>query len=77
MFFAKVCFNLCFQDGRPIWDGLNPVSVKAGFGPDPSLYETSRYPVSSNDIIRLAFVAPKGPRVQVLGIEAAYHDLMI
>ena len=77
MFFAKVCFNLCFQDGRPIWDGLNPVSVKAGFGPDPSLYETSRYPVSSNDIIRLAFVAPKGPRVQVLGIEAANHDLMI
>ena len=66
---------LYFQDGRLIWDGLNPVSVKTGFGPDPSLYEASRYPVSGNGIIRVAFVAPAGPRVQVLGIEASYNDL--
>ena len=50
------------------------MSVKAGFGPNPSLYETSRCPVSSNGIIRVTFVAPAGPRVQVLGIEATYHD---
>ena len=51
------------------------MSVKAGFGPDPSLYETSQYPISSNGIIRLAFVAPEDPGVQVLGIEATYRDL--
>ena len=50
------------------------MSVKAGFGPNPSLYETSRCPVSSNGIIRVAFVTPAGSRVQVLGIEATYHD---
>ena len=49
--------------------------MKAGFGPDPSLYETSQYPISSNGIIRLAFVAPEDPGVQVLGIEATYRDL--
>ena len=67
--------KLSYQDGRPVYDDLNPISVKAGFGPDPSLYETSEYQVSLDGIIRLAYVAPEDPSVQVLGIEATYRDL--
>ena len=70
------CFlKLSYQDGRPVMDDLNPVSVKSGFGPDTESYESTEYPIPETGIIRLAFVAPKDPSVQVLGIEAKYRDL--
>jgi len=70
------CFlKLSYQDGRPVLDDLNPVSVKSGFGPDTDSYESTEYPIPENGIIRLAFVAPVDPSVQVLGIEAKYRDL--
>ena len=67
--------KLAYQDGRPVQDDLNPVSVKAGFGPDTSLYATTEYRVSHDGIIRLAFVPPEDPGLTVLGIEATYKDL--
>ena len=67
--------KLSYQDGKPVFDDLNPVSVKAGFGPDPSRYETSEYRISADGIIRLAYIAPEDPSLQVLGIEATYRDL--
>jgi len=70
------CFlKLSYQDGKPVMDDLNPVSVKSGFGADTESYEATEYPIPENGIIRLAFVAPKDPSVQVLGIEAKYRDL--
>lgn len=67
--------KLSHQDGTPVRDDLNPVSVKAGFGDNTDLYESAEYPVPADGIIRLAFVAPLDPTVQVLGIEATYRDL--
>ena len=67
--------KLSNQDGTPVRDDLNPVSVKSGFGDNTDLYESSEYPVPFDGIIRLAFVAPLDPGVQVLGIEAKYKDL--
>ena len=46
------------------------VSVKAGFGSDPSQYEATEYQVPANGIVRLAFVAPEDPALAILGIEA-------
>ena len=57
--------KLSYQDGRPVFDDLNPVSVKAGFGPDTNSYETAEYPITSDGIIRLAYVAPEDPSLQV------------
>ena len=67
--------KLAYQDGRPVLDDLNPVSVKAGFGADTSRYATTEYKVSHDGIIRLAFVPPEDPGLTVLGIEATYKDL--
>merc|ERR1719334_524294 len=67
--------KLSYQDGSPVIDDLNPVSVKAGFGDNTDLYESAEYPIPADGIIRLAFVAPIDPNVQVLGIEAKYKDL--
>merc|ERR1719334_599190 len=70
------CFlKLSYQDGKPVMDDLNPVSVKSGFGTDTEAYESVEYPIPENGIIRLAFVAPLDPSVEVLGIEAKYRDL--
>jgi len=67
--------KLSYQNGNPVKDDLNPVSVKAGFGASTELYESAEYPIPANGIIRLAFVAPVDPNVQVLGIEAKYKGL--
>ena len=67
--------KLAYQDGRPVLDDLNPVSVKAGFGADTSQYARTEYKVSHDGIIRLAFVPPEDPGLTVLGIEATYKDL--
>ena len=67
--------KLSYQDGRPVIDDLNPVSVKAGFGPDTTRYETTEHRVSSDGIIRLGYVAPVDPSLQVFGIEATYRSM--
>lgn len=63
------------QDGRPIKDDLNPVSVKSGFGFNTDAYTSTEYTIPDDGLIRLAFVAPLDDDVQVLGIEAKYKDL--
>ena len=67
--------KLTYQDGTPVKDDLNPVSVKQGFGANTDLYESAEYPIPTDGIIRLAFTAPLDPSVKVLGIEATYRDL--
>ena len=47
--------KLTYQDGTPVKDDLNPVSVKQGFGENTDLYESVEYPITPDGIIRLAF----------------------
>ena len=63
------CWILLVFD-EPYYTVILQVSVKAGFGSDPSQYEATEYQVPANGIVRLAFVAPEDPALAILGIEA-------
>jgi len=69
------CFlKISTQDGNPVYDDLNKVAVKSGFGSNTDAYATVDYPIPDDGIIRLAFFAPLDTSVDVLGIEAKYRD---
>ena len=72
-----VYLKVAHQDDTPVADDLNLVSVKWGFGTDPSVYNTTEYPIPDDGIIEMRFTPPSQESIPVdlLGIEATYKEL--
>lgn len=66
--------NLASQDGSPVRDDLNQVSVKWGFSHDPETYNATVYDIPEDGIIELKFMPPATGLADVLGIEAQYKE---
>ena len=71
-----VFLKIAYQDDTPVQDDLNPVSVKWGFGSDPSRYNSTEYTIPEDGIIEIRVLPPANTRVELLGIEATYKELV-
>ena len=67
--------KVAYQDDTPVQDDLNLVSVRWGFGADPSAYNTTEHEIPEDGIIELRFSPPSDGQVDLLGIEATYKEL--
>ena len=70
-----VYLKVAHQDDTPVLDDLNLVSVKWGFGTDPSAYNNTEYAIPPDGIIEMRFMPPTEGIVDLLGIEATYKEL--
>ncbi len=68
--------KVSYQDDTPVLDDLNLVSIKWGFGDDPSKYNTTEYAIPDDGIVELRFLPPLGSDTSLLGIEATYKELV-
>ena len=71
-----VFLKVAYQDDTPVQDDLNLVSVRWGFGSDPSAYNTTEYAIPEDGIIELRFLPPDEGQADLLGIEATYKELV-
>ena len=62
-----VFLKVAHQDDTPVQDDLNLVSVRWGFGADPSSYNTTEYSIPEDGIIELRFSPPEEGQVDFLG----------